>query len=203
MNQYIQINLNDMIEELGEERTKNILSSYSCPVNFDVENFLKNKSIEFSKRGFAKTYLVFWQSEDQTEKHLIGYFTLASKVLSVNKDSVSKNVSKKLGQYGCLNKSSNSYEVSSVLIGQLGKNFDEGNDSLISGDELLQMAIDKVVLAHSVVGGRYTYLECEEKPKLIDFYKRNGFVVFGKRKLDRDETEFDGCYLIQLMRYVT
>ena len=37
----------------------------------------------------------------------------------------------------------------------------------------------------------------EEKEKLIKFYENNHFKLFGKRKLDRDETDIKGGYLLQ------
>jgi len=53
------------------------------------------------------------------------------------------------------------------------------------------------------VGGKIVYLECEDKPKLKDFYTENGFVVFGERKLDRDEMDdFEDTYLIQMLKYL-
>ena len=58
MKGYVLVNLRDMIEQLGEDKTKNILSNFSCPLNKDVDGFLKNKSIEFSKQGIARTHLV-------------------------------------------------------------------------------------------------------------------------------------------------
>lgn len=42
------------------------------------------------------------------------------------------------------------------------------------------------------------YLECEDKKKLLEFYTKNNFKIFGKRNLDRDETDLNGEYLIQL-----
>ena len=42
------------------------------------------------------------------------------------------------------------------------------------------------------------YLECEDIEKLLLFYTKNNFKVFGKRTLDRDETDIKGEYLIQL-----
>jgi hypothetical protein len=40
-------------------------------------------------------------------------------------------------------------------------------------------------------------LECKEKKKLTDFYETNHFKQFGRRKLDRDETDIKGGYLLQ------
>lgn len=80
---FVQFNLSDLLEQLGEDKVKTILSSFSCPRNLDVENFLKFKAIEFSKRGFSKTHLVYWTTENKSEKELIGYYTIASKVITI------------------------------------------------------------------------------------------------------------------------
>ena len=96
---YIQINLNEVIKGIGEDETKRILSSFSCPLNHDVEMFLHDKAIEFSKRGFAKTHLVLWLSPDGLEKELVGYYALATKSFILTKDAIPKNLYKKLSQY--------------------------------------------------------------------------------------------------------
>jgi hypothetical protein len=200
VSEFIQVNLSDLIEQLGEDRTKTILSTFSCPLNKDVESFIKYKAIEFSRREFAKTHLVFWHSEN--EKELIGYYTIAQKFFEISKEGLSKRVAKRLSHHGKYDRNSRKYIISAPLIGQIGKNFTEGNDCLISGDELLKMALDKIKSVQREVGGRYTYLECEDKPKLIEFYEKNGFVEFGKRNLDKDEKDIEGQYLIQLMKYM-
>ena len=54
-----------------------------------------------------------------------------------------------------------------------------------------------------IVGGKIVYLECEQKEALISFYERNGFVNFGLRKLDGDETSrLSGESLVQMLRYM-
>lgn len=194
---FIQFNLSDMLEELGEELVKEILSSFSCPKNKDVENFLRNKAIEFSKRGFAKTHLIFWSTDDGMEKALVGYYTIAPKFITIQRGAVNSKEARKLREQGIYNEKTNEYTVSAPLIGQLGKNFSDGNDSLILGSDLLQLAIDKVLSVQKEIGGRFVYLECEDKPELIKFYEKNHFKQFGKRKLDRDETDIDGHYLLQ------
>lgn len=201
MSEYKQVNLQDMIEELGENRTKAILSSFLCKKNLDVQDFLRRKAIEFSKRGFAKTTLVFWISDDGKEKCLVGYFALSNKNITVYKKSVSKNTYKRINQFSD-DREKDGCTIAAVLIGQLGKNFNEGNDTVIGGAELLQMAIDKVKEAQSIIGGKFVYLECEDKAKLLKFYQENGFISFGKRQLDRDEDNISGKYLIQMLRYL-
>jgi hypothetical protein len=195
---YVQINLSDILTALGEDETKLILSNFSCPKNKDVENFLKNKAIEFSKRSFSKTHLVYWVTDDGAQRELVGYYTIASKWISVERSVVTSREARKLREHGIFDEKTNKYIVSAPLIGQLGKNFAEGNDTLISGAELLSLAIEKVREVQNEVGGRFVYLECEDNEALKKFYRDNKFKEFGKRKLDGDETDLKGEYLIQL-----
>ena len=62
---FVQMNLSEVISQLGEDDAKHILSSFSCPLNLDVENFLKTKAIEFSKRGFLR--LIWYIGRRMTE----------------------------------------------------------------------------------------------------------------------------------------
>lgn len=199
MSEFKQFNLSSILEQLGEERTKKILSSFVCPLNEDVQDFCRTKAIEFSKRGFAQTYLIYWQ--EGAEKEFIGYYTIAMKHFSVNKKQLSNKLFSRVRQHGTYDVSTGEYIISVPLIAQLGKNFDKGNDTLISGSEILQMSIDRIRNIQREIGGKFFYLECEEKEKLIQFYEKNNFVPFGKRKLDKDETNLEGTYLMQLLQY--
>ena len=194
---FVQFNLSDLLDQLGEDEVKVILSSFSCPLNADVERFLREKAIEFSKRGFSKTHLVYWTTQDGKEKEFVGYYTIASKFIAIQRSVVNSKEAHKLREHGMFDEKARAYTVAAPLIAQLGKNYTNGNDSLISGSDILQMAIEKVRKVQNEVGGRFVYLECEEKEKLIKFYENNHFKLFGKRKLDRDETDIKGEYLLQ------
>lgn len=194
------VNLKILIEEIGEEPVKELLSNFSCPLNKDVEIFLKQKAIEFSKQGLSQTHLVFASYKGNPE--IVGYFCLANKYITVQREKLSKTLRKRISKFSVLDQSVGYYCLSSPLIAQLGKNFKNGIDTLISGDELLQMACDKVSRIQLDLGGRFAYLECEDKPKLIEFYLSNGFCEFDRRPLDRDETNIDGEYLVQMLKYI-
>lgn len=194
---FVQFNLSDLLDQLGEDAVKEILSSFSCPLNADVEKFLKYKAIEFSKRGFSKTHIVYWQTADGKEKEFVGYYTIASKFISIERSAVNSKEARKLREHGVFNEKTNEYTIAAPLIAQLGKNYANGNDTLIKGDDLLQLAMEKVRKVQNEVGGRFAYLECEEKEELMNFYERNRFKLFGKRKLDRDETDVNGTHLLQ------
>lgn len=192
------MNLNDVIDQLGEDVTKTILSSFSCPLNKDIENFIKYKAIEFSKRTTAKTHLVFWQTDDEKYMEFVGYYTITYKVITVGRSALSNTEAKKLKNQGVYDESKQEYSVSAPLIAQLGKNYTNGNDTLIDGADLLHLAVNKIRKIQKEIGGRFMYLECEDKEKLLDFYTKHNFKIFGKRTLDKDETDVNGEYLIQL-----
>lgn len=97
MTGYGLVNLKDMIQELGEGRTKEILSEFSCPLNKDVEFFLHCKAIEFARQGIAQTQLVVTSYKDKPV--LVGYFTLSNKVLEIPRKNISKNVAKKVNRF--------------------------------------------------------------------------------------------------------
>lgn len=192
---YIQMNLMSVVHEIGEDKTRNIISKFECPQNKDVQNFLYEKSIIFSKQSFSKTHLVFHVTKNT--KDLVGYYTIAARTIRIKKQVLSNTAVRKLKANGAIFEDGH-YVLWAPLIAQLGKNYANNLNELISGDDLLQMAMNKVREVQYDIGGRIAYIECEDKPKLIKFYERNGFKVFDKRRLDKDETDINGCYLIQL-----
>ena len=196
---YSQVLLSDMVEELGESATKDILSHFSCPMNPDVENFLKSSAIEFSKQGISATHLVF--SSYKGSKVIVGYYTLANKYIHISGKSVSNSLRKRISKFGIYDQGIKGYVISAPLIAQFSKNYSDNIDSLISGDELMSLALVKVKQLQAIVGGKIVYLECEDKPKLIEFYKSHGFVEFGKRQLTGGERKLMGEYLVQMLHY--
>lgn len=201
MSGYSIVNLSNMLEELEEEEVKKILSSFSCLLNKDVEEFLKNKAIEFSKQGLASTHLVLTSYKGKPV--IIGYFSLANKYFTIKRKTLSNSLARKIVKFGQYNEELRRYIIGAPLIGQIGKNYSNNYNKLIKGDELLKIACDKIKAVQLDMGGKIVYLECEDKSKLIEFYKDNGFVDFGKRSLDKDETDsLDGDYLVQMLKYL-
>lgn len=196
------VNLKTMLGELGENRVKEILSCFSCPLNKDVQDFLRRKAIDFSKHGWASTHLVYASYRDKPV--LVGYFTLANKQITIydnNKYRLSGSLKRRIREFSTYDANSRAYCLAAPLLAQLGKNFTNDYNKLITGDELLKIACDKIQEVQLLLGGKFAYVECEDKPKLVQFYTNNGFVEFDHRKLDRDETSsMEGEYLVQLLR---
>lgn len=204
MTGYRVVNLKILIEEIGEDAVKSILSNFSCPINPDVEFFLSKKAIEFSQNGWAQTHLVF--ASYQENWVLVGYFALANKYIRISAKKLGKasgSLRRRIAKFATFDSSLKSYILAAPLIAQLGKNYDRGYDKLITGDELLSEACNKIRKLQFDIGGKFAYIECEDKTKLTDFYDRNGFCEFDIRYLDRDETDkLDGDYLVQMLKYI-
>ena len=197
-NRYLVINirryLNSDNPKLGESRLLQVLSGFSCLRNPDVERFLKKSSVEFTKKNQSVTYLVF----DISSMVLVGYFTLALKPLTVRGETVSNTVKKKLLRVSEWDEKSDTYTMSAYLIAQLGKNFTNGADQKITGEELLALAWNKIKEIQYLGGGVVTFLEAENEEKLLSFYRDNRFSQFDTRQTASDTDE--AHELVQLLR---
>ena len=199
---YSILSLSDIIDEKGEDFCREILSFFSCPPNPDVEKFLtKRSAIDFAKQSIAQTFLVY--ASYRGKNVLCGYFTIANKYIVVGSHSVSKTTARRLRKFAMPNISDDNLVIMAPLIAQLGKNYMNDYRKLITGDELLKMAIDKVSAAQRIIGGKVVYVECEDIDILKKFYEDTGFVIFGKRRLYKEERgEMNGSHLIQLLKYL-
>lgn len=199
---YSILSLSDILAEKGEDFCREILSTFSCPMNDDVERFLtKRSAIDFATQGVSQTFLVY--ASYKKKNVLCGYFTIANKYIVVNKHSVSGTLRRRLRKFAMPSAEKDDLVIMAPLIAQLGKNYANGYSELITGDELLKMAEDQIRLAQRIIGGKVVYLECEDIDRLKDFYSLNGYVEFGKRRLDKDErTEMCGTHLIQMLKYL-
>ena len=156
-----------------------IFSSFSCKKNSDVEKFLQQRSMEFTKKNQSVTYLVL--SPDQ--KNIAGYFTIAIKPVTINADKFSNTVRKKIARVSERDTQGTNYSLSAYLIAQLGKNDIAAASNLITGKQLLELAIEKIRELQYMAGGMVVFLEAENNEKLMDFYEtKNRFKRFDTRE---------------------
>ena len=121
-----------------------------------MECFLHKKAIEFEKMSWANRPL---------------------KISEKNFKKLSNTQRKKLLKYG--SKEGKFIEINSFLIGQLGKNYnvDDSIKNIVTGKYLLSIAYEMLASIVKVVKVKYVWLECENHPKLIDFYTNFGFTL--------------------------
>jgi hypothetical protein len=177
----------------GEKWLRRVIGGFSSPINKDVENFLKNSSIEFTKKNQSVTYLVFLESRME----LVGYFTLALKPLTVRGETVSNRTKRKLLRVSELDEQSQTYTMSAYLIAQLGRNFTQGLDENITGAELLELAWSEIESTQYKCGGMVVFIEAENHVKLKSFYEANRFQSFDTRQISSSEEKHE---LVQFLR---
>ena len=198
---YLTINLLDVLDVDGEETVSKNLQRFSCPYNGDVEDFLRNKALTFAKQRISTVWLVFASYKENWR--LSGYFALANKHLHINPTNLSSNLRKSILKFATYDAEVKRHILSAPLIGQLGKNYSDGCDKLITGDELLNIACDKVKEGQRIFGGRVVFVECEDVPALVNFYQRNQFKIFDRRNPTREEKDFfTDKPLVQLLKYL-
>ena len=78
-----------MIESVGEDEVKYILSDFSCRKNSEIENFVKNNAVEFAKKKISITYLVM----DSMAK-VKAIFTLTHKAIELTNANLSNTMRK-------------------------------------------------------------------------------------------------------------
>lgn len=179
---------------LGENDLVQILSDFSCDKNQDVEKFLKNNSIDFTKKNQSVTYIIL----DKDDGELLGYFTIALKLLMVRGETISNNIKRQLKRISEYNEETQTFVVPAYLIAQLGKNYTNNANNKITGNELLEIAWTKVKEIQYQVGGVITFLEANNEEKLLSFYENNKFVEFDTRSTSSDNHE--SRKLVQLLR---
>lgn len=186
--------LNGNNEELGEDDLRQVLSEFSCEKNPDVERFAKEQSIEFAKKQQSVTYLVF-STEDA---ELVGYFAITIKPITVNSESFSNTIKKKLARVSELNEQNHTYNMAAYLIAQLGKNYNNGANDRITGEELLGLAIKQLQQLQYLAGGMVVFLETLNEEKLLSFYQGKGFQQFDSRL--SESASHEPHELIQLLK---
>ena len=165
---------------LGEDALKKILSDFSCKKNLDVERFLKEQAVNFTKKNQSVTYLVL-SDEDGL---LLGYFTLTVKPVTVNSDSFSNTVKKRIARVSEQDAENGKYSLAAYLIAQLGKNYANGLSERITGEELLALAINHIQELQYEIGGMVVFLETDPNERLLHFYENeNGFKKFDTKEI--------------------
>ncbi len=194
-----ETNILDLMDLYGEEECKAILSSFACPFGKDVEDFIHRNAMEFAKQRIAMTFLVFLEKDEQL--HMLGYYTLANKFVSVSGHMLSKTMQKRISRFSQYDTILDRYLVSMPLIAQLGRNFkyDKTNTGF-TGEDLLELACKRIISVQKVIGGKMTYIECASNPKLHAFYSKHDFVVFGEREKEQNELT-ESPVLVQMLRY--
>lgn len=195
-------NILDLAAEYGDGAVGEMLSDFTTsvsddsdggPLNPEIERFLKNNALQFSKEKKSVTYIV----GDEDDGSVLGYFTLAHKVIEIPAFGLSRTTLRNIDRYASPSPE-NTYLISAFLIAQLGKNYGVDGGMRISGDELMRLAVRELCDVQHRIGGGLIYLDCEANAKLIRFYQdQQNFRLFGERI-----SESDGKRYLQYMKFI-
>lgn len=170
------VNILDALEEVGEERVKEKLGRFSCSRNAEIDFFVNHRAIDFAKKHISITYLVLNEAND-----IAAYFTLAHKPIFISLGNMSKTLQRKVSRFASFSSSDSNFHASAFLLAQLGKNTNVAKHTMISGKDLIDMAIEILADIRHRIGGGIIFLECEDIQKIIDFYEKNNFKIYSRR----------------------
>ena len=194
MSKLIAMSISELDTLIGENRVRALCNGFSSPLNLEVESFLKDKARQSAALSSSVTYLVL----DENVGHALGYFTLLLKSFSVNEEVLSSANRRLIGRFARRNETTGEYAAAVYLIAQLGRNFAVPKECGITGKELIDLALEKLRIAQSTVGGKLALVERDrDRPKLLDFYRGNGFRSWNAR-YDKD----DGITYDQMVRVI-
>ncbi len=187
MNECKVFNILDMAEAIGKTNLKELLSDFFCPRNEEIQQFVRANAYDFARKKLSVTYLVI--NEDN---YIAAIFTLAHKVVEIGDANLSQSKRKKISRYAVLDSQTGCYTVSAFLIAQFGKNYALDADKRLSGNELMDLAFEVLERVQHEIGGGVVFLECEDKPQLLNFYQneKNGFIPFNERYSVSDCTKY-------------
>lgn len=187
--------LSDFVASGGEGLCSTLTNLFESP-NKDVESFLKTKAVQSAKLYTSSTYLVSTLENNSGTVDLLGYFTLAIKMLTVRCVDLSMVQEKMIRRFACFACNSESYQLPAILIAQFGRNFSKQSAS-ISGMELMKFALEHIRMIFTLSSGKTIFLECEKEEKLIHFYEKCGFFMLNNTVYSKDKKE-----LVQMFRFI-
>lgn len=192
MSEYKVYNILDLVENAGEEFVKNLLSTFSCPKNPNVEHFIKENALDFSIQSKSITFVVMDEEND-----IVGAFALTHKAIEMNKEGISNTTKKNIEKYAKEDPDDHKYHISAFLIAQFARNF-AFEEKKIDGPTLMDLALDQLKAIRREIGGGVVYIDCEDEPKLLNFYQdKIGFRAFSDRF-----SEIDQILYHQLFRFL-
>ncbi len=173
-----------------EVKAQELISFFVCEKDSDVQDFLKDRAIQFEKLGKSRTFFIY--NEDGDEFQILAYFTIAIQVLKIPEDIISGRKAKNFDGFSSKIKGAKITEFPSILIGQLGKN--EMYPNGISGSDVLEYCLATILEGQVRLGGRIIMLECKNIPYLIELYEMFGFDV-----LDKDYEDGELLQMIKIL----
>lgn len=176
MNNIQAYSLKELKEKYDDTIIHYIIEDFRCERDSSIETFVKNDMIKSDENGNTKSYFIIIENDDYSK--IIGFFVLKLTAFPLDKDSeymraLNRNHDNKYGY------------IPTYYIVYLARCDDVKNEEL-SGDNILNFAIEKIDKARNFVAGNIVTLDAKIK-KVCEFYKSYGFWEIRSRH-DKDST---------------
>lgn len=156
--------LKELKEKYDDTTIHYMIEDFRCERDISIETFVKNDMIKSDENGNTKSYFII--IEDDNYSKALGFFVLKLTAFPLDKNSeymraLNKDHDNKYGY------------VSTYYIVYLAR-CEGATKEEISGDNILNFAIEKIDKARDFVAGNIVTLDAKSK-KACDFYKSNDF----------------------------
>lgn len=101
-------NLADVLKTEGVEFVSNVINSFSCKYNKDVDDYLKEDAVQFSAMSSSVTHFVF----DSESGLCVAYFALAHKPIAFNESILSGTQRKRIERFSKIDPETKRFNVS-------------------------------------------------------------------------------------------
>lgn len=113
----------------------------------------------------------------------------------------SNTLKKKISKFSQYDPDTEQFMMPIPLIAQLGKNFNPALPFHMTGSDLLHLALKRVFEIERLIGGKTVYVECNNQPRLFEFYSSAGFFQFNTRIRTTAVPNETNPVLIQMLKY--
>ncbi|MDR1185459.1 MAG: hypothetical protein LBK67_11785 [Coriobacteriales bacterium] len=184
MAKYVIQPLSDFLKpDTNQELLDQKLGEFCCARDIQLKKFIHTQAVNYEKKGFSRTYLVFDLTAEQqlSIPPIAAFFTLA--ITATDYSEISK--SKKAKVLGSKPGRETFKAFGGILIGQLARD-DRYDSSFINGAELLDECERYIEYGRQFLGGRIVYLDC--RAALVKTYQNSDY------KLLTDTPSTEGYY---------
>ncbi|NQL65232.1 hypothetical protein HO447_00985 [Streptococcus suis] len=160
-------------QKIREEFSTIVSNQVSFGKNYDMLEYLKNEAITTELTHKSRNFIIIDQEVSEEKFEILGFFTLTLKIVNVQTlDDITRK------SFVLSGKNANHLEyLPGLLIAQFGKNL---HFNKITGREVMELVVEKIQLAQSILGGKMVYLDSINDEKVISFYKSFGFIEYGE-----------------------
>ena len=123
--------------------------------------------------GLSRTTLIYGSQYVEDLPKLVAFYSLSPKELTLAENLKRSERRQLFGTTYSLGQS-----IKSILIGQLSKNYTDGNDKLITGGILMSLIFEQIKKIDVLLSSTIVHIDCKDIPGLRSFYEKFGFKYY-------------------------